>query len=207
MKLILQKILSGFLSGLLISMGGIIFLLCENNVVGATLFSVGLMMIVTRGYLLYTGIIGEVPNNFKWSFAWLIFLCLIGNLLGTSFAGLFIPDGHSLILRAETVTEAKVAKSALRILFDSIGCGVLMYLAVNSYKQFNKNYLLLIFPVIVFILAGFEHSIADMFYFAASGYLFSVDGILLTLLIILGNAIGAIAFSLIHKFVKLELGK
>lgn len=207
MKTVLQRILSGFLSGLLISMGGIIFLLCENNVVGSTLFSMGLIMIVTRGYLLYTGIIGELPNNFKWSFAGIILLCLIGNLLGTSCAGLFIPDGHNLILRAETVTAAKVAKSVVRILFDSIGCGVLMYLAVNSYKQYNKNYLLLIFPVIVFILAGFEHSIADMFYFAASGFLFTVNGALLTLLIILGNAIGAIAFSLIHKYINLEAAK
>ena len=207
MKTVLQRILSGFLSGLLISMGGIIFLLCENNIVGSALFSLGLIMIVTRGYLLYTGIIGELPNNFKWSFAGIIALCLIGNLLGTAFAGVVIPDGHNLILRAETITSAKMAKSIYRILFDSIGCGVLMYLAVNSYKQYNKNYILLILPVIVFILVGFEHSIADMFYFAASGFLFTVNGALLTLLIILGNAIGAIAFSLIHKYVKLEVAK
>jgi formate/nitrite transporter FocA (FNT family) len=54
-----------------------------------------------------------------------------------------------------------------------------------------------------FILCGFEHSVADMFYFAASSAysLYSVKGIVYILLVSLGNLIGAVAFHMVKKAV------
>ena len=46
------------LSGVMIAIGGYAFLGCENRVVGAILFTVGLITITLFGFDLYTGRIG-----------------------------------------------------------------------------------------------------------------------------------------------------
>ena len=54
----------------------------------------------------------------------------------------------------------------------------------------------ILFGIPVFILAGFEHSIADLFYFAASGIVsLPVFGFILTVL--LGNSIGSVILPLL----------
>ena len=63
-----------------------------------------------------------------------------------------------------------------------------MYLAVSIYRD-NKTPLGILFCIPVFILSGFEHSIADMFYFAASGIV-SVKAFAFLWIVILGNSIG-----------------
>ena len=77
----------------------------------------------------------------------------------------------------------------------------MMYLAVDGYRIKN-NLLLLIFPVMIFILCGFEHSIADMLYLGCAGVLYSASGLKFIALVLLGNAIGALFFSYFHKLVK-----
>ena len=74
-------------------------------------------------------------------------------------------------------------------LIKGIFCGVLMYMAVSIYRDHNKNIAGILFCIPVFILCGFEHSIADMFYFAASGIV-SFKALIFILIIILGNAVG-----------------
>lgn len=49
------------LSGVMIAIGGYAFLGCENRVVGAILFTVGLITITLFGFDLYTGRIGYFP--------------------------------------------------------------------------------------------------------------------------------------------------
>ena len=48
----------------------------------------------------------------------------------------------------------------------------------------------------MFILAGFEHSIADLFYFAASGIV-SLKAFGFIWVVILGNSIGAVILPLL----------
>ena len=48
----------GVLAGLMISIGGYVYLGCENRVVGAVFFTVGLITITLFGFDLYTGKIG-----------------------------------------------------------------------------------------------------------------------------------------------------
>ncbi len=56
----LNKILSGISAGILISIGGSVFLACDNKYVGAVMFSVALLCICLKGYSLYTGKIGFI---------------------------------------------------------------------------------------------------------------------------------------------------
>ena len=64
-----------------------------------------------------------------------------------------------------------------------------MYLAVSVWRD-RQTPLGILFCIPVFILSGFEHSIADMFYFAASGIV-SAEAFGFIWLVIIGNALGA----------------
>ena len=182
---VLKPLLSAMLSGILIGCGCMIYMSSESNVVGSFLFSFGLITIVLRGYLLYTGKIGYVWDK---EILKLIPIILIGNLLGTTLLACFVPETSALIAKSVALTEPKLVKSLWQIVFD-------------GYKIKN-NLLLLIFPVMIFILCGWEHSIADMMYLGCAGKLYTVEGMSFILLVALGNAIGALFFSGVHKVIK-----
>ena len=77
----------------------------------------------------------------------------------------------------------------------AVFCGVLMYLAVQIFKE-KKTPIGIIFCIPVFILSGFEHSIADMFYFGASG-IFSIKVLSFELAAVLGNSVGSLILPLL----------
>ena len=81
-------------------------------------------------------------------------------------------------------------------------CGVLMYIAVDVYKS-KGSYLGVFICVPVFILAGFEHSIADMFYIS-SAMMWNMDTFLFTLAILFGNLIGCCLIPAYRLFVNGE---
>lgn len=190
--LTLKRIINGISAGILISIGGSVFLKCDNKYAGAVFFSVALLCICWKGYSLFTGKVGYLPEKCGKDEISVLLLGLLGNLIGTVLCGymvtLAIPEiGEA----AKTLCEAKLANQTfLSTLVRGIMCGCLMYLAVSIYRD-KKTPLGILFCIPVFILSGFEHSIADMFYFAASGIVsLRACGFLWT--VILGNAIGAI---------------
>ena len=63
MKKIVNNLLLSFVAGVLIAIGGTVFLSCESKYLGALLFSVGLFFIVEGKYKLYTGAIGYLLDN------------------------------------------------------------------------------------------------------------------------------------------------
>ena len=75
-----------------------------------------------------------------------------------------------------------------------------MYLAVRIYKELNTIAGFL-FCVPVFILSGFEHSIANMFYFGASGMV-SFRAFRYICVVIAGNALGGMLFPLLDNLGK-----
>lgn len=84
---------------------------------------------------------------------------------------------------------SRLNKSILQLLLDSAGCGALIYIACEGWAK-TQNPLLPIGCVAAFILAGFEHCVADAFYLGASG--FSWQGVVLVLLVAAGNSIGSL---------------
>lgn len=100
--------------------------------------------------------------------------------------------GDTLNQAAQAIAQNKLSDNWASILFLSIGCGIMMYLAVKGYQD-NPNWLLVVLPVMVFILSGFEHSIANMFYFAMAGE-YSLKAFGYIGLMLVGNAIGSLAF-------------
>ena len=193
----LAKMLSGVSAGLLISVGGTVFLACDDKVVGAVLFSVALLCICYKGYSLFTGRIGfAIRDRSKDYFAGLL-LGLVGNAVGTAAGGAAIRLAlPSLIEKAQASCAARLEQTFWQTLIRAVFCGLLMYLAVSIFAE-HKTPLAILFCIPVFILSGFEHSIADMFYFAVRG-LPDLRTLAFIATVILGNTIGALILPLIH---------
>ena len=72
-----------------------------------------------------------------------------------------------------------------------------MYLAVSIFRD-SKTPLAILFCIPVFILSGFEHSIADLYYFAASGIV-SLRAFAFLWVVIAGNSVGGVLLGLLMK--------
>ncbi len=184
-----RELALAIIAGLLIGIGGSVFLACENKVVGAIFFSVALLCICMRGYFLFTGKVGFLVNAHGKTDIRGVLCALLGNLIGTVVSGYAIRYVFPAYAeKALSLCEAKLTQALPETLIRGIFCGMLMYLAVVIYKE-NKSISGIFFCVPVFILAGFEHSIANMFYFAASGIV-SLRACLYLWIVILANAVG-----------------
>ena len=197
----LKKTVSGILSGILVSIGGAVFLACENRVVGAVMFSVALLSICYMGYSLYTGKIGFMTEKHDREAFRILLFGLLGNVIGTILSGLVLKLAiPSMREAANTLAEGKLLQPWYGTLVRGFFCGILMYLAVGIFRG-HKTPVGILFCIPVFILSGFEHSIADVFYFACSDVL-NLKTILFILLVILGNTLGSLAISWMSGFVK-----
>ena len=99
-----------------------------------------------------------------------------------------------LMEAARTLCEGKLAQQWPETLILAFFCGILMYVAVDSFKRGAgaARYLGMLLAVPAFILSGCEHSVADMFYLALGGC--AGRGFGYVLLVSAGNALGAMAF-------------
>ena len=199
----LKQIVSGFLSGLMICVGGSVYLACADKYVGSFLFSIALLTVCIFKLNLFTGKVGFLTfNHTKKDFADAIF-GLIGNLLGCLVFGLIISvTFENLSQLSNTMCNIKLQQPLWKALVKGFFCGVIMYVAVASYKNSNTIVGILI-GIPVFILSGFEHSIADMSYFFIAR-IFNLRMALFLILVVIGNSIGSVFFSLLHKFIQAE---
>ena len=100
-----------------------------------------------------------------------------------------------LMEKAYILCTAKLDQTFVITLIRAVFCGVLMYTAVEIFKE-KKTPLGILFCIPVFILCGFEHSIADMFYFGVSG-MFDTRILTFELAAVLGNTAGSLLLSLL----------
>lgn len=196
-KLFLRAVLAGSCIGI----GGTVFLACDNKYIGAFLFSIGLFAILTRGFALYTGMVGYLPENLNVDYVIRLLVVIVGNLVGTACIGLplLLTRQQEFSQKAADMCAVKLADSYLSLLILAIGCGILMYLAVDGFKKSSDpliKVLGIFLGVPVFILCGMEHSIADMFYVSA-GMAWSLKAVLCLIVIIIGNGIGGVLIPII----------
>ncbi len=189
------------LAGASVSIGCAVYLACANKYVGAVMFSVALLVICYMGYNLYTGKIGLiVTSHTKQDFSTLL-LGLLGNTVAMLVCGTILRFAiPSLNETAVTVVTAKLTQTFWSALARGVFCGILMYLAVIVYRE-KKSIVAILFCIPVFILCGFEHSIADMGYFAIAGE-FSLKGFGYIWTIILGNTVGSTVFAALYQIGK-----
>ena len=203
MKNNLKTLLKAIMAGLMIGVGGTLFLSIENRYLGAFLFGIGLFTILVYKLFLFTGKVGyavvEEPS-------YLIDLVIIwvGNFIGTFAVGqlmLCTRAAESLTAKAMTLCHTKLDDSLASIFVLSIFCGIMMFLAADNFSRaensMQKN-LGIFLPVMVFILCGFEHCVANMFYFTIAN-MWSAKAFLYLLVMTFGNSVGAFIFPLYRK--------
>ena len=178
-----------FAAGVFIGIGGSVFLSCDVKYVGAVLFAVALLTICNLRLYLFTGKIGYLAISHTKADVLEVLVTLLGNLAGTFFSGLLVSYAKpALVEKAMQSCTAKLALQPLPTIVLAFFCGILMYTAVAIYKE-QKSVLGIFLCVPVFILSGFEHSIADMFYLFTAR-IFSLEALVFVLIVIVGNSLG-----------------
>ena len=178
-----------FAAGVFIGIGGSVFLSCDVKYVGAVLFAVALLTICNLRLYLFTGKIGYLAISHTKADVLDVVVTLLGNFAGTLFSGLLVSYAKpALMEKAAQSCSAKLALAPLPTLVLAFFCGILMYTAVAIYKE-QKSVWGIFFCVPVFILSGFEHSIADMFYLFTAR-IFTAEAFVFLLIVILGNTLG-----------------
>ena len=178
-----------FAAGVFIGIGGSVFLSCDVKYVGAVLFAVALLTICNLRLYLFTGKIGYLALSHNKSDVLDVVITLLGNFAGTLFSGLLVSFAKpALQEKAIASCTAKLQLEPLSALVLAFFCGILMYTAVAIYKE-KQSVWGIFFCVPVFILSGFEHSIADMFYFFTAR-IFTGEVFVFLLIVILGNTLG-----------------
>lgn len=204
----LAVFVSAVMAGAAISIGGAVFLCTDSRPVGAALFSVGLFAVCTLELDLFTGKVCYIFDNPP-PYAARCGLIWLGNLAGTLLAGTMLRCTRlDVIGKAQSICEAKLSDSLPSIFILAVFCNILIYLSVESYRenphQLGK-YLGLFLGVVVFVQAGFEHCVANMFYFTVAGA-WSGKTALYLLVMTLGNTAGGVLFPLVKKLRKMAEG-
>ena len=191
-KNVLNLIVKSILAGLLISLAGIVYLNCPEKIVGSLLFSLGLISVILLEANLFTGKIGYVNSKRSILDSLLI---LVFNLVAATIVGLIYRCGSDA---ATPIVESKLlvfSETWWLTGLKAIGCGAAIYLSVEGYKK-SKSLIPVILGVMTFILAGWNHCIADCFYMAAGSS--SILAIPYLLVVIVGNSIGSLLIRLLQ---------
>jgi formate/nitrite transporter len=148
-----------------------------SRLLGGSVFSLGLMLVVICGAELFTGNIlltkaglhGEVPW-FKIAENWII--VILGNLIGSLFlAWLMFESGllqtGRVAEHAVSIATAKCELSFGAALVRGILCNWLVCLAVfmaTAARDITGKMLACYVPIMAFVASGFEHSVANMYF-------------------------------------------
>lgn len=180
------------------------FLSLDSKVLGALFFTAGLFTICTHGLHLFTGKVCYVfERDLDYAPA---AGHLAGELIGTWCVAqaAHVPVSDSALKeRAAALCTVKLNDHLLSVFLLAAFCNILIYIAVEGYGKNPHEvgkYLAIFFGVMVFILCGFEHCVANMYYFSMAG-MWSGKALLYILVMTLGNAAGGVLFPLVRAWI------
>lgn len=217
----LSYIIDGILSGITLGVGGMVSFSSDNRYVGAFLFSLGLFTIVQFRYGLFTGKVGYIVNR-EPAYILEVLVTLISNAAGTFISAILLRQTRffttvvsgmeqTIEERVSAAVDGKIHDEPLSIFVLAAFCGMLMFTAVEVNRQcrakgnFVGALFGVVFPVVVFIICGFNHCIADMFYYFFCGCPDVPNAILYFVLAVLGNAAGGMFIPAMKKLSNLPL--
>ncbi|MBB3010043.1 formate/nitrite transporter family protein [Cupriavidus alkaliphilus] len=208
----------GMLAGAFIGLGALMFALVTSDaslgfaasrLLGGLGFSLGLILVTVAGAELFTG------NNLL-AMAWAsshvttrdvlrnwVIVCMANFVGAIGLAVLVWLSGHATMnggavgTTVVAIATAKAGLSATDAFFRGILCNVLVCMAVwmgLAGRSLMDKAVAIVFPITAFVAAGFEHSVANMYYFPLAillGAPLGWDDIARNLgLVIAGNLVG-----------------
>lgn len=209
-----KSLLLGILAGLFIGLGALGNILISQTIkdpglakfAGASIFPIGLMLVVVCGAELFTGnnlmlmavmdkkiTIKEMIRN------WV--LVYIANFIGAIILVAFIYFSDTLVkdaaIKSMNIAQSKAILGFTSAFLKGVMCNIIVVLAVwfaTAGKDIVSKIFACWFPIMLFVLCGFEHSIANMF-FIPMGMALGADVSILQLIfnliaVTLGNIVG-----------------
>ena len=171
------------LAGFLIGFAALLSCCIENNLISALAFSIGLLYIRISHSYLFTGQIQNLKSHKTTAVK--LLTGLIGNIAGVTlaFTVFFFLHFQNAADKFFAITAVKWTYPWYHYLASGFCCGILMTVATKK----ESPLWLSILCVMAFILAGFNHCIADWFYLLGS-----TDKIkyLYWFLVVIGNFFG-----------------
>lgn len=201
----LKTLLLGIYAGLAIGLGSFGYLLTRfffpstrGAILASFVFSVGLIIVCLCRFFLYTGKIGfflDKREKIKENTINLPIM-LVGNAIGAFGLGIvcyFI--FYNVAGIKDLVTLVSINKtSSSSMLSEGILCGALVFFAVYLFinvENFFMKMIGIILPITLFVYCGFQHCIANMFYFGMA-FNWNIDMLWNLLIVIFGNSVGAL---------------
>ena len=154
------------------------------KLIGASVFPVGIILVVIAGAELFTGnclisiavmdkktSIGKMLRNWSVVYA--------GNFIGSVILALLLVKSglyatEAMSEKALALASGKLSLTFYQALIRGIFCNVLVVLAVwmqAGAKDIPGKILAMWFPVMLFVLSGFEHSVANMYFIPLGKFL------------------------------------
>lgn len=203
----LDDICKGVLGGIAIGLGSIGYVSCDNRVAGAFIFSLGLLVILSFKWKLFTG---SICRKIAWSYRGRSFrkevmLKLLETYI-SNFIGIMIMVAVYAIRSwdnlegVQIIAARKLESGHLSRIFGGIICEICIFIAVygfNTIKNDLRKSLIVVMSVMAFVLIGGEHCIADMFYMSFSGRFFAP--IIFVIEVTLGNVLGAAVIKVLQS--------
>lgn len=208
MKKIIDIFLRSFMTGVAIAVGGTVYLSCGNKYLGAFLFGTGLFVILSFGFNLFTGKVGYAVER-EPAYLGELGIIWLGDFAGAAVSAFLILQTRIAGIgdKAKELSDIKLSDGLLSIFILAFFCGILMFIAADGNKNIKNpvgQILAIFLPVVVFIISGFEHCIANMYYFTLSGS-WSAKALGYMMIMTLGNAAGGMLIPLVKKgFIKAE---
>lgn len=179
-------------AGIVIGLAAAANLAVGGGIIGAAIFSFALLMICALKFHLFTGKVGAAfLGQYKLSkLAQAYFFNAIGILLVVllTWENANAEAMHALAVK---IAQERIGWPWWASIFMGVLCGMCVQLAVDGWNE-TKQPLVVMMPVVVFMIAGAHHCIADMFYLSYAGW---IKGSLWSLLFTtLGNVLGSFVF-------------
>lgn len=185
----LSMLMLSILAGAFIGLGALYFVIVKSDptlgfaarqILGGAVFSLGLILVVVAGAELFTGnnLLAMAWADGKISTLdvlrnWAIVCC--GNFIGAAGLALLVylsrhaDMNHGAIAQEYlTIAAAKAAMPFWTAFFKGVMCNVLVCMAVwmaFAGRSVVDKVVAIIFPISAFVAAGFEHSVANMYFF------------------------------------------
>ncbi|HEX6265269.1 MAG TPA: formate/nitrite transporter family protein [Burkholderiales bacterium] len=215
---LLSLVMLGMLAGAFIGLGSLYYVIVVGDagltpalqrVLGGAVFSLGLLLVVVAGAELFTGnnliamawADGTVSSReLLWN--WLV-VCAANFAGALGLAALVLFSGHAEQYAGTylNILETKTSLPIVRAFFSGILCNVLVCMAVwmsLAGRSVVDKAVAIVLPISAFVAAGFEHSVANMYFIplgmmlqAAAGQPVELAGLARNLApVIAGNLVG-----------------
>lgn len=157
-------------AGMCIALGGFASVGLQKPFNGI-IFSVGLVMIIFLGLQLFTGNVLRAKEDFSWEMLWKFWgLVYVGNFIGCFLSAWIVILSGFPLEAAAAIATTKADLPFMEAFWRGIFCNVLVCIAAYLGKSIQApsagKILIIMLPVTLFVISGYEHSVADMFYFS-----------------------------------------